>query len=61
LLVGSVAGGLLVLRELAPYAAATPQWVLLGVAGLLVVAGAAGVGARAGNYRDPDGGPPPHR
>lgn len=35
--------------------------VLLGVAGLLVVAGAAGVGARAGNYRDPDGGPPPHR
>lgn len=40
LLVGTVAGGLLVLRELAPYAAATPQWVLLAAAGaLLLVAG----------------------
>ena len=36
LVVGSAAGGLLVLRELAPYAAATPQWVLLGVAGLVL-------------------------
>ncbi len=36
LVVGAVAGALLVLRELAPYAAATPQWVLLAVAGLLL-------------------------
>lgn len=34
--VGAVAGALLVLRELAPYAAVTPQWVLLAVAGLLL-------------------------
>lgn len=33
LLIGSVVGGLLVLRELAPYAAETPQWVLIGLAG----------------------------
>lgn len=33
LLIGSVVGGLLVLRELAPYAAQTPQWVLIGLAG----------------------------
>jgi competence protein ComEC len=32
--------------------------VLLGIAGLMAVAGA---GTWAGNYRDPDGGPPPHR
>lgn len=31
--VGWVVGALLVLRELAPYAAATPQWILIGVAG----------------------------
>ncbi|MBM7506189.1 hypothetical protein JOE61_000003 [Nocardioides salarius] len=37
LLVGAVAGGLLVLRELAPYAAATPQWVLLAAAGALLL------------------------
>jgi hypothetical protein len=36
LLVGSVVGGLLVLRELAPYAAATPQWVLIGLAGTVL-------------------------
>jgi hypothetical protein len=29
-------GGLLVLRELAPYATATPQWVLIGTAGTLL-------------------------
>ncbi|MCW2817191.1 MAG: hypothetical protein JWN84_4646, partial [Nocardioides sp.] len=40
LLVGSVVGGLLVLLELAPYAAQTPQWVVIGIAGTtLVVAG----------------------
>lgn len=33
LLIGGIVGGLLVLRELAPYAAATPQWVLIGLAG----------------------------
>lgn len=37
LLVGAVAGALLVLRELAPYAAATPQWVLLAAAGALLL------------------------
>ncbi|MDN4162211.1 SCO7613 C-terminal domain-containing membrane protein [Nocardioides abyssi] len=31
--VGWVVGTVLVLRELAPYAAATPQWVLIGAAG----------------------------
>ncbi|MCW2854043.1 MAG: hypothetical protein JWM84_3707 [Nocardioides sp.] len=36
LLVGAAAGGLLVLRELAPYVAETPQWVLLGLAGTLL-------------------------
>jgi len=36
LVVGSVAGGLLVLRELAPYAVATPQWILIGAAGTLL-------------------------
>lgn len=33
LLVGAVVGGLLVVRELAPYAGNTPQWVLIGLAG----------------------------
>jgi acyl dehydratase len=37
-LVGWVCGGLLVLRELAPYAAQTPQWILIGAAGTLLVA-----------------------
>ena len=36
LLVGATVGGLLVLRELAPYAAETPQWVLIGLAGALL-------------------------
>jgi hypothetical protein len=36
LVVGAVVGGLLVLRELAPYAAATPQWILIGTAGTLL-------------------------
>jgi hypothetical protein len=36
LVVGAGVGGLLVLRELAPYAAATPQWVLIGLAGTLL-------------------------
>jgi hypothetical protein len=36
LVVGAVVGGLLVLRELAPYAAATPQWVLIGLAGTVL-------------------------
>ncbi|MCR6031503.1 hypothetical protein GGQ22_08580 [Nocardioides sp. zg-579] len=31
--VGGLVGALLVIRELAPYAAATPQWVLIGAAG----------------------------
>ena len=29
-------GGLLVLREVAPYAEATPRWVLIGLAGTLL-------------------------
>ena len=39
LVVGSVVGGLLVLRELAPYAAQLPPWVVIGLSGavLLVV------------------------
>lgn len=36
LLVGASVGTLVVLRELAPYAAQTPQWVLIGVAGTLL-------------------------
>ncbi|GAA4732173.1 hypothetical protein GCM10023350_14440 [Nocardioides endophyticus] len=36
LVVGSVVGALLVLRELAPYAGAVPQWALIGVAGTLL-------------------------
>ena len=35
--VGAVVGGLLVLRELAPYAVQTPQWVLIGAAGTLLI------------------------
>ncbi len=36
LVIGGLVGGLLVLRELGPYAAATPQWVLIGLAGTLL-------------------------
>jgi hypothetical protein len=36
-LVGGAVGGLLVLRELAPYAAVTPQWALIGAAGTLLI------------------------
>lgn len=36
LVVGAVVGGLLVLRELAPYAVETPQWVVIGLAGTLL-------------------------
>ncbi len=36
LLVGSTAGAVLVLRELAPYAAEAPQWVLIGLAGTVL-------------------------
>ena len=35
-LVGWLAGAALVLRELAPYAQQTPQWVIIGVAGLVL-------------------------
>ena len=38
LLVGGVVGGVLVVRELWPYAAETPQWVLIGAAGTLLIA-----------------------
>ncbi len=34
--VGAAVGGLLVLRELAPYAGETPQWVLIGLAGTVL-------------------------
>ncbi|KQW49368.1 hypothetical protein ASC77_11890 [Nocardioides sp. Root1257] len=33
---GSAVGAVLVLRELAPYAATVPQWVLIGIAGTLL-------------------------
>ncbi|GAB3242508.1 SCO7613 C-terminal domain-containing membrane protein [Nocardioides dilutus] len=36
--VGALVGGLVVLRELAPYALQTPQWVLIGTAGTLLIA-----------------------
>jgi hypothetical protein len=36
--VGSVVGGVVVLRELAPYALETPQWVVIGLAGTVLVA-----------------------
>jgi hypothetical protein len=36
IVVGGTVGGLLVIRELAPYAAQTPQWVLIGAAGTLL-------------------------
>ena len=36
--VGGLVGGALVLRELAPYAEQTPQWVLIGAAGVLLLA-----------------------
>ena len=37
LVVGSVVGALLVLRELAPYAAAVPTWVTIGIAGVVLL------------------------
>ena len=37
IVVGALVGGALVLRELAPYAAAWPQWVLIGAAGSLLL------------------------
>ncbi len=36
LLTGAVVGSLLVLRELAPYAAQTPQWAVIGLAGTVL-------------------------
>jgi hypothetical protein len=36
LMVGSAVGGVLVLAELAPYVLVTPQWVLIGAAGILL-------------------------
>ena len=36
--VGAVVGGLVVLRELAPYALETPQWVVIGLAGTVLIA-----------------------
>ncbi|MDQ4055264.1 MAG: hypothetical protein M3237_21560, partial [Actinomycetota bacterium] len=36
LVVGAIVGGLLVVREVAPYAAETPQWVMIGLAGTLL-------------------------
>ncbi|WP_139978242.1 SCO7613 C-terminal domain-containing membrane protein [Nocardioides litoris] len=38
LLVGAAVGTVLVLAELAPYAAATPQWVVIALAGAVLVA-----------------------
>jgi cell division protein FtsW (lipid II flippase) len=37
LLVGAAVGSLLLLAELAPYAAATPQWVVIALAGAVLV------------------------
>jgi hypothetical protein len=36
LVVGSVVGGLLVVREVAPYTSELPQWVLIGIAGTVL-------------------------
>jgi len=36
--VSALVGGLVVLRELAPYALQTPQWILIGAAGTLLIA-----------------------
>jgi hypothetical protein len=36
LVVGGLVGGLLVLREVAPYASELPQWVLIGLAGTIL-------------------------
>lgn len=36
LVIGAVVGGLVVLREAAPYAGAVPQWVIIGLAGVLL-------------------------
>ncbi len=36
LVIGAAVGGLLVVREVAPYAAETPQWVVIGLAGTLL-------------------------
>jgi cell division protein FtsW (lipid II flippase) len=36
--VGGLVGGALVLRELAPYAQEAPQWILIGSAGVLLLA-----------------------
>ncbi len=36
-LVGAAVGGLLVLRELAPYASQTPQWIVIGLAGAALI------------------------
>jgi hypothetical protein len=38
LVVGGVVGGLLVLRELAPYAAHVPSWLTIGVSGVVLLA-----------------------
>ena len=38
MLVGWLGGAALVLRELAPYAERTPQWVLIGAAGVVLIA-----------------------
>jgi hypothetical protein len=37
LVVGATVGGLLVLRELAPYAAAVPTWLTIGASGALLL------------------------
>ena len=36
--VGALVGGLVVIRELAPYALQTPQWMLIGAAGTVLIA-----------------------
>jgi len=38
LVVGAVVGGLLVLLELAPYAAQVPTWVSIGISGAVLLA-----------------------
>ena len=44
--VGGLVGGALVLRELAPYAEQTPQWVLIGAAGVAAARRRASPGRR---------------
>ncbi|MDX6371919.1 MAG: hypothetical protein QOD98_907, partial [Nocardioidaceae bacterium] len=50
-LVGGLVGAVLVLRELSPYAAQTPQWMLIGAAGTVLIGAGVTWEARLRNLR----------